>query len=91
MHTATPRAIAKHHEDGEPGCAPEAVQGEAGVVGEHASCSFASGACRGQYCGARLVGAEVGDLAVDQVDVALRAARELRVVRDQEDGGAESR
>src|SRR6516165_947100 len=35
----------------------------------------------------RLVGAEVRDLAVDQVHVALGAARELRVMGDQQDRG----
>ena len=46
------------------------------------------GAGRAGGARARLVGLEVRDLPVDQVHVALRAARELRVVRHEQDGRA---
>ena len=49
-------------------------------------------ACKGAgtIAGAAMgfVGLEVRDLAVDHLHVAMRAARQLRIVRDHDDGGA---
>ena len=74
--------------------AAQAAQAELEVVAEHGGCLRRCArvgrghARRAVRDGLRLVRTEVGDLAVDDVHVALRARGELRIVRDHDDRGA---
>ena len=84
----------EHHERGQARIAPETGEREPQVVGEHFRLppwrypARPRVGMRAGGVGMRFVGLEIRDLAVDHLHVAVRAAGELRIVRDHDDGGA---
>ena len=88
MRGADAEADRGDHQRGQDRVAAQAAPGQPEVVAEHGGSPQALAAsCGGGLAQARRV-VEVGDLAVDDVHVALRARGELRIVGDHHDGGA---